>query len=259
MKSVSTFRRRLLAIGLFLCFGIGTVLLITRQRTDDIEWLTISPIQRPRLAVLGRWTQPVKIQLSRMKQWIFGPRQTIAINAMIFELSPAAVSDFALRANAFTNKAGARAFLIEKRDQFREELLTPSSTGRTNKLLSSPSMITADGMQAQMASYETVFIGTSTNIQKANAGWWIDLWPRASGHSTELACFLTHTERVLERVGPSNIEVTNIGFIRTNISLGVRIRVPENGSLFLLSRATKTNGPALGVLLSPSIQKRPGR
>lgn len=120
-------------------------------------------------------------------------------------------------------------------------------------------MTTADGMQAQMASYETVSVGTVTNVQKGHVGWWLDVWPRASGHSTDLACFLTQTERVLEWVNPSDPEVTNIGFIRTNISLGARVRIPENGSLFLLSPATKTNGAALGIILSPTVQKKPGR
>jgi hypothetical protein len=259
LKLLSTFRRRLLATGLFLCAGIAGVLFLTTRRADDIEWLAKSPIQQRRPLFSGPRMQPVRIQLLRMKQWMFGPRQTIAIDAMIFELSPATVSNLASHANAFTNDAGARAFMIESADRFRNEVMAMTRGGQTNKLLSSPRMITADGMQAQMASYETVSIGTSTNIQKGNAGWWVDVWPRASGYSTDLACFLTQTERVFERVSASNMEVTNVGFIRTNISLGARVRIPESGSLFLLSPTAKTNGYALGVLISSTVQKKPGR
>ena len=256
---LSTYRRRFLATGLLLCMGVASVLFMKQRGGDSIEWLAKSPMQPSKRAFLGPWAQPVRIQLSRLKQWMFGPRSTIAINAMIFELSPTTLLELAAGAKVFTNKAGARAFLVENRDQFRSKLLTPLSIGVTNKLLSSPSMITADGMQAQMASYETVSIGASTNVHKANAGWWIDVWPRANGNSTDLACFLTHTERAFERVSPSGAEVTNSSFIRTNAFLGARVRIPENGSLFLLSPAANANGHALGILLSPTVQKPPGR
>ena len=215
--------RKFASVGKLAIVGL---LVLTSRRSDSIEWLTKSPVPRRWLAFSGPWIQPVRIQLARLKQWILGPRQLITINAMIVELTPAAVSELASRPSAVTNDAGACAFLIENKEEFRRELLTSTSTGKTNKLLSSPSMMTADGMQAQMASYETVSIGTSTNIQKANVGWWLDVWPRASGHSTDLACFLTHTERAFERVSPSTMEVTNLGFIRTNASLGARVRIP---------------------------------
>lgn len=261
VKFLSTSRRRLWAAGLLLCIGAASVFVIISQPGDSIEWLVKSPVQRRWISFAGPWTQPVRMQLSRLKQWILGPKQLISINAMIFELSPATVSELASRANAVTNNAGARAFVTrENANWFRHALLNSVSLqGPTNKLLSSPMMTTADGTRAQMASYETVSVGTSTNVQKGHAGWWIDIWPRASGRSTDLACFLTQTERVFEHVNPSDEEVANMSFIRTNVSLGARVRIPENGSLFLLSPAVRTNGSVLGIVLSATVQKRPGR
>lgn len=249
--------RRLWAVGLLLCIGTASVFFMTRRRADSIEWLTKSPVQRRLLSFAGPWTQPVKIQLSRLKHWMFGPRQTIAIHGLIFELSPSAISNWTLRTTAFTNSAGECAFVAE---DFHQANLAANFAGQPSfKVLSRPSVVTADGMQAQIASYETVAIGTATNVQKGNVGWWVDVWPRAIGSSTELACFVTQTESVFERSSPPDSEITRVAFIRTNLSAGARVRIPENRSLFLLSPAIKTNGSAMGILLTPVVQKRPGR
>jgi len=244
----------------FLGVGIVSVLVLMKNPRQDIEWLAKSPIQQRPQFLSGRWTQPVRIQLSRLKQWMFGPKQTIAVNAMILELSPAAASELASNATGFTNTAGARAFVIQNGARVREELLATASAGKpAYNVMSSPRIITAEGVQAQFAITHNVFIGSPSRIQQANAGWWIDVWPRTSGRAIDLTCFLTQTERALQRVSPPNAEVTNIAFLRTNVSLGARVRVPENGSLFLLSPSTNTNGFATGILLSPTVQKRPGR
>ena len=261
MNLLPTGRRKVAAVTLFAGVALMSWWLVTGNRTgNQIEWLAASPVRKPRLVFLRKWIWPLEKEMLRLKQWMFGVPPGITIDATIVEFNPAAVLDLTPQVHGFTNSTGARAFVMETNetpgDAFLRTAAIPTSV---NKPLWSPKMRLADGMQGQMQMSEVAWVGSSTNFQKAWAGWFMDVCPRVSDRSVELECFLTHTERALQTGARLDEDGTRTYFLRTNVSLGARARIPENGRLLLISPAINSNGHVIGVLLSPTVQRPPAR
>lgn len=250
MKLFLKRRRKVVLAALLFCVLLA-VWFMTRYTGNDVEWLTEPPAaRRSRLAFLGQWKQPVKIQLLRAKYWLFGTPQTVTIRANILELdSPTVLSNLISSAAMFSNSAGVRGWIINDATAWQTSLTNPAL-----RVLTAPTVTVADGMQAQVSVVERMPIGGALQ----NVGFYLDLWPHLRGDSVDLTSFLVATERASNQMSiPGGSVRTNTIFVRTNAAFGVRVHLPKGSSVFLLAgRGSNNQGKVIGALLSPVVWPR---
>jgi hypothetical protein len=241
--------QRVVLIFVALCIVVALVL---TANSDDpsgaVEWLSGPPPPRTaRLAFLGRWSGPVRGQLSRLKQRVLGMPKLVDVQGAIYEFDGSV--PLPASAVALTNRSGAKVFVVSDGGAFEEKM---KKSPEYHALTGSRLMV-ANGMQGQMAMYERVSLGLGTNRTMQNIGWWLDILPSAGARSVELTCFLTGTERAFRPAGIEEGSEALESFLRTNVAIGARVKIPPNGSLFLVASGTNQNGKVVGAILSPRI------
>lgn len=246
-------RRRIVVVLVAFACMAGGVWLFRESRTSyaDAEWLSSRPPpRRSRLEFLGRWMWPVKRQILRWREKIIGPVKAVELRGLVVEIDPDQPLPVSQASASFTNRSGEALFVFPTSEFAQVLRKTPGV-----QVLSMPRMSVGDGMQAQMAITDKAAIGTGTNMTFGWVGWWMDIQPSVRGSAVDLACFITSAERAFRETGGDESSQRQ-AFIRTNVAFGVRVTVPTNGTLFLLSHSTNQNGKVLGAALSPGIQKR---
>lgn len=229
---------------LFLIGLTGLVVFLLVVRDPSVELLTRPPdFQKPRLAFLGKWHQPVRMQLQRVKHALFGPDKVLTIHATILELdSPAVLKELREIPTGIIAGAEKNAFVITKATAWKTTALSLSGVKPSNM-----DVTVMENRQAQLSVHDVVMVGTATNLHKENAGWWLDVWPKVHGDEVKLSCFFTGTERAF-------IPLRNGTFIQTNFAFGARAEISQGGGLVILSTATNRNGKLTAVILLPSIK-----
>lgn len=226
-----------------LLFGITLMVWWMSRRTSAVQWLDGPPPPgRSRLAFLGKWGQPVRMQLLRAKFWIFGAPRTLTIRGRILELDAGALPNLELTPTAFSNRAGVQAWILN--DARAWQHLTNAGA----RVLSAPTVSVGNGMQAQISIADRV----SIEGRPEDVGIRLDVWPHLRGESINLAAFLVVTEAFARPANPIADGQTTAAVIRTNAAFGARAHLPKGSSLFLLAPNTNEQGRIIGAWISPS-------
>lgn len=255
---MGVFSKRRAGVALLLLFALLVVWFIAGSdgASGDAEWLSSRPVMRSRLAVFGKWAAPLRRQLLRFKGWLMGPAKMVTVAGTIVEFdSPPALGNLADVRAALTNGSGARLFVMGN----SRDLLTEESIGLAGgRVVSSPRVALGERAQGQLMMSEQVSVGHGTNLHREWVGYRLDVWPRINARSTDLTFFLVSTERAAQRTNSGGAMTTNGYFVRTNAAFGAAVRIPENGSVLLISGGTNLNGKVVGAVLTPKVWT-PGR
>jgi hypothetical protein len=251
MKPFSKRRIIVLLVG-FTCIAGGLWLFCDSHRfSAEAEWLSSRPTpRRSRLEFLGRWTRPVKQQIARIREKTIGAPPLIDARGLVVEFDPAVPPHVPAANASLTNQMGDVMFVFSNSD-FEQTLRTTPGI----HVLTAPRMTVGSGMQSQMSMTTSTPIGVSTNLTFQPLGWWVDFWPHVRRSGIDITCFFTSTEGAVRRTVGGALWQRE-AFIRTNVAFGARATIPANGSLFLLSHNTNSNGKVIGAFLSPRMQKQ---
>lgn len=223
------------------------IVFLVATRDPSAELLTQPPeLPKARLAFLGRWQQPVRMQLQRVKRALLGPDKVLTIHTTILEMdSPAVLKGLREIPTGTITGPGKNVFVVTKATAWKTTALSLSGVKPWNM-----DVTIMENRQAQLSVHDVVMVGTATNLHKENAGWWLDMWPKVHGNAIKLSCFFTRTERAFALLG-------NGAFIQTNFAFGARAEIPKDGGLIILSTATNRSGKLTAAIITPTIQQPP--
>ena len=198
----------------------------------------------------------------RLKQAIVGPATGIGIRGTIIELSgpeDAILSEVAGTGVVLAETNGLRAWSMSDADM--KTILRRLESGSGGQVVSSPSVVTSDGVTAVLSVSQTVPIaGTATAV-----GVILSVLPRVRRDSTDLTTVIVLTEAITNQTGagvaPNGLAVTNTTIsIHTNLATAARIQIPDGSGVFLLQAARGATSPrCTGVFISVRPQRRAGK
>ena len=217
---------------------------------SDVQWLTDSPAgKKPVLSWLGPCRIPLLRAWLRVKGAVFGPPVTIFVSGTIFEfrsLSPLLASTNVVWRR--TNDTGDQVWLVAEANEWARDMERAAGAA----IVTRPRLVVGEGDRAQVATFQTLPVGTAANLRNENVGWSSDLRVKGRGAPAfDPTCFLTGTEIRTRSLMISN-EPAAETYVHTNFSFGARIRLMTNGGVFLLSSQTNNNGKFLGALFAPA-------
>jgi hypothetical protein len=229
-------RRVRLAIAVLAVALIGVFWLLTSPRPTP-QLLDAPPVERSPLAWLGRWAQPVRSFLSRMKFQVIGPPAAVTIRARLLEFdSAAAWHRVAPGQDLGSNVAGDRVWILPHVPEV-EPMTIPGV-----QVIAKPTVSAIDGHRAQFSVTSRV----ATRRGFEDVGVQLDVLPQSRGDAIDLRAFIAVTEAG-DWIALSNQAV--VATIRTNAFFGAQVRLPKGSSLFLLSGRTNEAGRRIGALL----------
>jgi hypothetical protein len=240
-------RKWALLLGTVVVFSLVGVYLLTSWTSPQLL-SSPPPPQNYRLAFLGKYMWPIRRQLLRVKQSIFGLPQSVQVNGVIAELDPDAVVPPSNLIKGLTNDRGDKIWIAD--ELALRELMTNTAHAT---VLSQPRVITADGMQAQMSMTESSTYSADSNAPMLVVGYWLNVWPHTRSARTDVTCFYTHSEMVRRPVTLADGTISSEPVAVTNAAFGAEVNVPTGASVLLLSGTTNSRGRISAVLLTPSV------
>jgi hypothetical protein len=257
-------RRKVVLLLLLLALAsAGVVLLLRPPPPPQFVVMAVPegfPDTRPSFGdrLLGR----VPMWGWRLKQAIVGSATSIGIRGTIIELSgpeDPILSEVARTGVVLAETNGLRAWSIGGSDM--NTILRRLETGSGSQVISSPSVVTSDGVTAVLSVSQNVPIaGTATAV-----GVILSVLPRVRRDSTDLTTVIVLTEAITNQTGPvvapNGLAVTNTTVsIRTNLAAAARIQIPDGRGIFLLQAARSiTNQHCTGVFISARPQRSAGK
>jgi type II secretory pathway component GspD/PulD (secretin) len=182
---------------------------------------------------------------------LLGRRRPVKIYAHIIMLPDstraALLSSRVLASPTFLTPGGLQAWLIHDaefkalQERFRQ---TPGVD-----FLSSPRIMTADGVQATLFSGESI----SLHGLKNDVGTRLDCFPRVRSQSTDLFVNVTFSEASTNPAGTAAaLGTAGLISIQTNLDIAARLQIPKgSGVLFLNGIPGEANHKVFGLLIDP--------
>lgn len=187
---------------------------------------------------------PVKRQLYRLRNAIWGTPQVVRIVTVIAEFDPVPVlAEFEVL-GGITNQATGDKALVVRLERRQQQIFNPPH----GQIISQPGIVGVDGIPAQIEMSQRSSLGLSPNSPQLVSGTWLSVTPRVRSDGVTIQCFFTQSEIRDER--------TTAPFAHTNAAFGASIHLPTNGCLLLVSGATNQKGRATGVYLCPVVEPK---
>jgi hypothetical protein len=249
-------RRKLVLLLVLLMFLAGVVLVLRPSPPPRFAVMAVPEgFPKTRRTLGDRCLGLVPIWVWRLKQAIVGPTTSIGIKGTIIECrgpADAALSEVARTGVVLVETNGLRAWLLDDAD-----LNIILSRLESSQVVSSPSVVTSDGVTAVLSVSQTVPIeGTAMAV-----GVILSVLPRVRRDSTDLTTVIVLTEAITNQTGavvaPNERATTNTNIsVQTNLAAAARIQIPDGSGVFLLQAARGiTNQRCTGVFIS-AIPKR---
>ena len=208
-------------------------------------------IPRQRISLFDAWVprNPSWAWLWRLKEQIQGRRKTFDLATTIIDFTSAGdsfLTNFPAAKPAFTNTNGLKIWLMGDPE------LTALRGGLKRvpgaDVLSAGRITTADGMEAQLFSGNTI----SINGSPGNVGMAINLLPHVRRDSTDLTTIITFSETITNQPGATlDSSQTSTISIQTDFAVAARIQIPKATGVFLLDTGSGApNHKRIGVILS---------
>jgi hypothetical protein len=239
-----TFSRRKRWSLLFLVAAVLVLFLVFRPSPRMEMYTSPPPPRKAKLQFLGQWMWPVKRQLYRVKQAIWGAPQVVRIISVIAEFDPEPVlAEFEV-VNGITNAATGDRALVVRLERAQRQIFS----GPHTRVLSQPGIVAVSGAPSQIELSQRIMAGASPNSPGISTGTWLSVTPRVRSDGVMMTCFLTQSE--LRR------EATPSPFAHTNAAFGASVHLPTNTCLLLVSGSTNSRGRVTGVYLCPVVEPK---
>jgi hypothetical protein len=245
---------RLILTLVFLAVAVGVLVVLVRPTLLPVSIIPMPtgfPTRKP--TFLDRCQRAVPLWAWRLKDSILGPRQVITLDAAIFEFrgsSDSALSSLSWGRPEYADTNGLRIWMLGESDRGALRRRLEQTPGC--RLVSSPRVTTAHGIQSQVSEVNTKLLdGTPSNV-----GLVLDFLPRVRREATDLTTIMTVTEAVTnwQAVTARSLQ-TNVVSTQTNLALAARIQIPKGSDVFLLQpNQGGTNGKSIAVLISAKMQ-----
>lgn len=201
---------------------------------------------------LARWlpTAGGWAWLWRVETIVFGKRQPVNVFTEVVswrdspDLQP---SNFSLGTPTFSDGNGWKAWLLETNEM--QELREKFGQWSTIRRMARPRMSTSDGVISRIYVGAPIVIAGSTNQVGFSLGCLAQVRPGFA----DLTVDLEFSEAVTNRWTSSDTHLMEDPMaIRTNIDVGVRLRIPDGVGVFMLGGGEPAEGGKhIGILFDP--------